>query len=255
MSKYVRCFSCFILFTACLAIHGGAQDNKRNPKVQAVLDQMTAAYKSLNTLHLKMTMKVTGTVPPTMTDEMPDDVELRFQRPNKVWLNYGEQKKAEIASRQQVVSDGANLWRWKSDTNTFTIAKAPRVFKEMANLPSASPEFEILFGEEDPFKDLPHDAPMTLGTPIKINDVDVDVLEIAMEAQESPFTFGMKLMVGQQDHLVRGMSVFGKGNDPKTGKEIEFKCDLIYLVVDTTPIFTSSDFIFTPPPGATEQSK
>jgi general secretion pathway protein G len=249
MSRYLQGFICCVFFTACLAVHAGAQDNKPDPKLQAVLDQMTTAYKNINALHLKATMKIAGIVPEDIVDGMPENAELRLQRPNKIWLD-NTQRHGQIAKRHLIVSDGENLWRWETGMNAFTITKAPANFNNMANMSDAFPEFELLFDGINPFEDLIEEGAMKLGMPIKLNDIDVDVLEAMVPTP--PFYTTVKIMVGQKDHLVRGLTVYGKGKNPKTGGDIDFKCEFVYSVINAAPTFTPADFVFAPPPGIAE---
>jgi outer membrane lipoprotein-sorting protein len=247
MAQHARYLCCFVFFTACLAVHAGAQENKRDPKVQTVLDQMMTAYKNIQALHLKATMKVTGIVPPEIAEGMPENVEFRLQRPNKIWLE-STGRHTRITIQHLIVSDGEYLWRWETGMNAFTKTKSPSVLKEIDNLPNDLPEFEILFDEQNPFKDMLLEGTVTLGTPIKQNDVDVDVLEARMDAPDVP-SMTLKIMVGQKDHLVRGGTISGKGKHPMTGRDFDFKCELIYSIINATPTFTPADFVFTPPPG------
>lgn len=235
------------VLAGCLAVSACAQETKPDPKAQAVLDQMIAAYTALNALHLKATVKRTGNAPPIMPVTIPESLEMRLLRPNKLWFYYVEKSGAKVKKRQ-VVSDGTNLWRWESDTNIYTKTKAPGLFRDFPRLPVLV-EMGILF-EQDPFQDLPPNAHITLGEPIKVGDTDVDVVEIKIAEEGTPFTVVFKLLIGQKDHLMRGLSFEESGKDPQSGKDHSFKMELTYSLVNAAPDFKTADFVFTPPPGA-----
>lgn len=237
------------VLAGCLAVSACAQETKPDPKAQAVLDQMLAAYKALNALHMKATMKLTGNAPQIMPGTIPESLEMRLLRPNKLWLHYVEKSGAKV-QKEQVVSDGTNLWRWQSATNIYTKTKAPGLFRDFPRLPDIGPEMDILFREQNPFQNFPPNAHITLGEPIKVGDTDVDVVEIKIAEEETPFTVAVKLLIGQKDHLMRGLSFEGSGKDPQSGKDLNFKMESTYSLVNAAPDFKTADFVFTPPPGA-----
>jgi outer membrane lipoprotein-sorting protein len=221
---------------------------KRDPKVQAVIDQMLAAYKELGALHVKATAKASG--PPGMLGGAPDSFELRYQKPNKLYTLFVARGRTEgAADRKITASDGATLWTYSSASNTYTKAKAPASLRNSALIPSDMPECDLLFRDKDPFADLPGTAAMTLGPAAKAGDVDVDVLQATSAEPGVPFTLNFQIMVGQKDHLIHGMTFQGSGMDPD-GKDMKLDLRLTYDLVDSKPSFTPADFAFMPPAGA-----
>ncbi len=220
---------------------------KRDPKVQAVIDQMLAAYKSLGALHLKISVKING--PTDMFAGAPDSVELRLQKPNKLFLASSAHAAKTGLDRKLIVSDGSSLWLWTSVANTYTKAKASATLKGVTTLGDDLPEFEILFNDKDPFADIPGATAMTLAAPAKLGDVDVDVLTTKVAEPGVPFTLAVQLMVGQKDHLLHAMVFEGSGKDPM-GKDTKFDLHMTYDVVNTAPVFAPTDFTFVPPAGS-----
>lgn len=250
MSRTMRRL-CYVLFTVCLVVYANAQAAKSNPKAQALLDQMVAAYKNVNAIHLKATMKVAGTVPSEIAEGMPETVELRFERPNKVWLD-STQRHAGGTKRLLIVSDGKNLWLWETGMDVFTITKAPGSFKGLANMLYSLPEFEVLLDEQNPFEDMPTELAIASDMPVKQGDSDVDALEMKIEPPFAPFSTALIMAIGHNDHLLRGMTISGKGKAQRAGKDFDFNCELIYSIVNPNPKFTPADFVFVPPPGVKE---
>lgn len=219
---------------------------KRDPKVQAVIDQTLAAYRALNGLHLKVSVKTTG--PSDMMRGAPDSIELKYQKPNKLYSAIATRGAKETLDRRLVVSDGSNLWAWLSDTNTYNKVKAPPLLKTAPFIGHDLPEYDLLFRDKDPFADLPGTATLALGPAAKVGDVDVDVLKTSATEQGVPFTLNIELMIGQKDHLIHGMYFAGSGKDQ--GKDVKFDLRMTYDLVAANPAFTAADFAFTPPPGA-----
>lgn len=228
----------------------GAQENKRDPKVQALIDQFVAAYRGLSALHLKMTMQLSASDPGILPPSVTEALECRYQRPNRLWTESVQKFADGSVQRSRIVCDGKYLWRWDSATNRVSRERAPQVLHAVGGLPDIAPELEVLFCNRDPFSELPPDAQCSLGAPEKVGDVDVDVLEIKIPSADTPITGSVRLLIGQKDRLVRGMTYSGSGKDPKTGKDVHFKVELAYALVNAAPVFASSVFTFTPPPGA-----
>jgi outer membrane lipoprotein-sorting protein len=219
---------------------------KRDPKVQAVIDQTLAAYRALTGLHLKVSVKTTG--PADMMRGAPDSIELKYQKPNKLYSAVTTRGAGDAVERKLVVSDGANLWAWLSDTNTYNKVKAPPLLKTAPFIGHDLPEYDLLFRDKDPFADLPGTANLALGPPAKVGDVDVDVLKASATEQGVPFTLNVELLIGQKDHLIHGMYFAGSGKDQ--GKDVKFDLRMTYDLAVANPTFAPADFTFTPPPGS-----
>jgi outer membrane lipoprotein-sorting protein len=248
MFAFLRCHGPGIVLMTILTTSAGAQA-KFDPNARAAMDQMVAAYKGLKVLHEKMSFQIAVTPASNMMDGPPDSIELRFQRPNRLRLTVAETKAGKKAQRQ-VVCDGATLWRWDSGTNTYTKSKAPATFAGVTNISNDAPEFDILFSGKDPFKDFaPPNTQFTLGKPDKVGEVDVDSVEAQFKDPSGSMNGSMRILIGQKDHLIRGLSVDAAGKDP-SGKEMKFSVTMNYTLVNTAPAFTAADFAFTPPPGA-----
>jgi outer membrane lipoprotein-sorting protein len=227
-----------------------AQDtkSKRDPKVQAVIDQAMAAYKGLNALHLKVSVKATGTT--EMFVGAPDSVEIKYQKPNKLHVLSATRGQGDVVNRREVVTDGVSVWTWNSGGNSYSKLKAPPAIKSISTLSDDLPEYDLLFKEKDPFLDIPGAAgALTLAPAAKLGDVDVDVLAATITEAGVPFTLNVKILIGQKDHLIHGMQFDGSGKDP-AGKDTKFDLKMNYDIVNSSPTFAPADFTFTPPPGA-----
>jgi outer membrane lipoprotein-sorting protein len=233
-----------------LACAANAQENKIDPKAKAILEEVTKTYKNLKAFHVKLSLKMKSNSTEPMAGQQFENVEIRLQKPNKIWASFTE-RAGDKATRRQIVSNGANLWEWKSSTNTYTKTKAPGRFAQIAGLPNAAPEFEILYYERDPFAVFPGpEAPLKLAAPAKVGEIDVDVLEAILGQEGVPFTATIRMMFGQKDRLMRGMTFAGSGKNPMNNQEITVNLDLTYELINASPTFTPADFTFTPPPGA-----
>lgn len=219
---------------------------KRDPKVQALMDQILAAYKALPALHLKIAVKVTADPPSLLPPSIPVSAELRVQKPNRLWILSIAKQGAKFASIR-LVCDGVNLWRWQSSSNTFRRTKAPKTFAEITDLPQAGFEPEVIVHGQDPFAALPYQV--NLQGPQKRDGIDVDVLSIPLSANGAVAGANVTLFVGQKDHLVRGTLVESEGKDA-AGKPFKVRIESTYEMLDSAPKFTAADFAFIPPAGA-----
>ncbi len=220
---------------------------KRDPKVQAVFNQMIAAYRGIATLHEKVTFKFDTSVAGMLDDVLPVDLELKLQRPNKVALTYTVKNEKGKLSKYQMVSDGTSIYTYGGDANAYTKDKSPAYMPRVPQVLKL-PDFDVLFRNVDPFQNLgiPSEN-LVIGAPTKIGGLDVDVVTgLLRDGSQGSATF--MLGFGQKDRLVRGMSFSGSG--VAQGKPIRFKFDAIYDLVDPNAKFTDADFVFAPPPGA-----
>ena len=113
-----------------------AQQPATDPAAENALARMDAAYQTLPALHIKVrwSAKYSGDM---SADDFPlpgpDTLELRMQRPNKLFLSafsnqFGEQ------SSYLIVSDGTTLSFWRSWTNTYYQTEAPATLPGIAKL-------------------------------------------------------------------------------------------------------------------------
>jgi outer membrane lipoprotein-sorting protein len=233
-----------------LVIPASSQETKRDPKVQALFDQSVAAYKALTALQEKITFRYTTTLPELLPGAQPDTMELKAQKPNKIALAYSDKTSAGKITKHQVVSDGSNLWTWHGDTNAYTKMKAPPKFPTIPDILNV-PELDLFLRGQDPFLKLPIPATLlTVGKPIKLGEIDVDVVEGKVSQTGVPITGTFRMFFGQKDHLVHGIVFEGGGLDSRDGKQVSFKIEAVYLTVNPSPTLTDKDFSFTPPDGA-----
>jgi hypothetical protein len=265
----------FILpILCCAAINGSwcapasGQAPKPDPKVQALMDQVIAAYKALPAYHIKVTFKYLPDDPVFFGSGQPLSMELKLQKPNKLHLTYSERiyegkpeerltgkiDPAKVKTvRHQIVSDGTSVYRFQGSTNTFTKSRAGSGFPDVPATLSL-PELEVLLRASDPFKKTLVPANLlTLGKPVKVGDDDLDVIEGRIAEPGVAFVGRLRILLNQKDHTFRGVQFEGEGKDPRDGKPLTFKLEAAYDRVATSPAFAAADFTFTPPPGAREE--
>ena len=247
--------SALTLLCICICGHAigqapGAQKPqpvKRDPMVESLFNQMKLAYRNLNTLHEKITFKFDVNVPGMIEDVLPVELELKIKQPNKLSLNYVLKNATGKLMKYQMVSDGENIYTYSADLNAY---EKFDLKKTGIRIPSVlnTPDFDVLFRAIDPFQNLriPSEK-LKVGSPTKINDVDVDVATGLLD-QGSQLSATFLLAFGQKDHLVRGMSF--KGGGEQNGKQIRFQFDANYDVVEPNAKVEDADFKFVAPQGA-----
>src|SRR5258708_8215696 len=227
-----------------------AQAPKRDAKVQATIDQMALAYRALRSVHIKMVMKPTVSDPGFLkTYSGPESMEIKLQRPNKIsleqWRIAGGQR-----THSMIVCDGVNLWKWESGIGTVAREKAPESISDIKTVPNDLPEMDVLLRNKDPFVDFTMggaEIPLTMGASAKFGDADAESIEAKIPTEGSPISGVLRVRIGQKDHLVRSLSFEGGGKDPKTGKDVTFKFEMTYPILNPSPVFTQADFKFVPP--------
>lgn len=230
-----------------------AQEAKRDPKVQALMDQTVAAYKALNSFHEKIVMVPTVSSPElTRQYSGPTTVEIKVQKPNKVWVD-SQFVRGGKQNHSVLVSDGTSLWRWQEGDKTFTKTKAPASLVDFGKfIPRDTPELDILFRGKDPFADFKvgmGEVSLYMGPAAKVGDIDTESLEARIAPDGSPIQGTLRIRIGQKDRFVREVMFEGGGKDPQTNKDMSFKFQLTYPVVEGAPTFTPADFTFASPPG------
>jgi hypothetical protein len=247
--KHRPTFSAALALLAILPISAAHAQDKTDANVLAMLRQSTAAYRALDSFLLKLTAKTTGDVKDL--GDIPEAVEIRYQKPNKVFVSAAVRSPEGKVKRELIVSDGVSLWRWKSGTNQYTKSKAPATFTAFQDMPSFAPELEVLFRSRDPFEGFPGPGgKVTLGAPTTKGDVEVDVIEVTMPADGSGLSGTIHIFLGRKDHLFHGLMIAASGQDRKTNKPASLTAELIYDVLNAKPTFTAADFKFTAPPGS-----
>ena len=246
-----------------------SQGTAVDPRARAALEQMQAAYKSVDALHLKVTWtaKYSGAM---SRDDFPlpgpDELELRLQRPNKFYLS-ATTKGSGRPSQYLIVSDGGSVWHWRSWTNTYTQRNAPATLAEMARvLPEdvigasdgttweaqSIVEWDLLVGDVPPMAKLAESGmSISLGAPEKVGAASVDVVRLSAAASPMmPISTEITYLLDASTHLIRGYTLNTRGKHPDNGKDFNVTMRAAYDLHDTQPRFTAADFVFTPPKGA-----
>jgi outer membrane lipoprotein-sorting protein len=256
--RLTRHLPALIAAAALMGLHpgsAGAQAGKRDPKVQALFDQMIAAYRALPAFQEKISFKYAIDAEGLIRDPLPTVIDVKAQKPNKLNISYTEKSPEGKMVQHQIVSDGANLWAWHSDSNTYTKVKAPSNFTQI-DLPLVlgSPEFDVYFRGADPFQRLQLPANLlTVGAPGKIGEIATDLVEGKLAQAGVPITATFKLQFGQKDHFVRSVLFEGGGRGLVNTKPISFRLEAVYDLINPAPTFTAADFTFTPPAGAKQE--
>ena len=239
-------------------------------RARAALENMRAAYKSLEALHIKVrwTAQYTGDM---SADDFPlpgpETLELRMQRPNKFFMAASANRDGKPSS-YLIVSDGTSLWYWRSGANTYTQTRAPATLTEMARLLPDNAigtvdgtswtadtiiEWDQLVSEIAPLQGVPGVA-ITIASE-RIGDAPVDVIR-TKSTDEVVKLMGVasevNLYLSAVNHLVQGYKLDVNGKNEDTGKNFSVNMQAIYDVFDAQPRFGATDFVFTPPPGAKE---
>ena len=241
-----------------------------DPRARAALEQMQAAYKSVDALHIKVTWtaKYSGAM---SRDDFPlpgpDQLELRLQRPNRFYMS-ATTKGDGKPSQYIIVSDGGSVWHWRSWTNTYTQRNAPATLAEMARvLPEdvigasdgttweaqSIAEWDLLVDEGLPLAKLAETGTsVALGTPEKIGAASVEVVRLSSPPASPmmPIASEVTYLLDASTHLIRGYTMTSRGKHPDSGKDFSVTMRAAYDVHETQPRFTAADFVFTPPRGA-----
>jgi hypothetical protein len=224
-----------------------AQTSKHDPKALAVLDQCAAAIKSLKALHEKVTITSAAERPDTLTSPAKKVIEIKFQRPNKLWLTLDEAG----GGRTRIISDGHTLWRWSSKTNSYYRIRAPKELVEIEDLPDLTPDLAVLFGKITDFKLWPGpDVQMKPVPPPKTGDNGLDTLEGDLHSPGVNIGAKVTLTLNRTDHLIRSVVFASMSTDLAQNKPYSFKMEMNYEVVNASPMLSAADFRFTPPIGA-----
>ncbi len=236
-----------LLLAAALAPSAAQVD----PKAKAVLDEVSKAYKTIAALHEKVVFTTeTKNAPPDTVGQEPLSIEIKLQRPNKLFVDFQRKGPAGKPIRDLVVSDGNNLYRYTGQSHTQSKERAPSTHIAIVKLPDVTPECDLLFRAFDPFVLFNMGAKVTLGAPEKIMDLDVDVVMINMDPGMAQGSATMKVLIGQKDHLLRSIQYDVTAKDPMSGKDVVYKVTMKYETVNAAPTFADADFKFSPPAGA-----
>ena len=256
-----------VILSATAGVH--SQTGAADPRARAALEQMQAAYKSVGALHLKV--KWTATYAGSLSrDDFPlpgpDELELRMQRPNKFYM-FTTTRDGGRPAQYSIVSDGVNLWHWRSWTNTYTETTAPAALADLARvLPEdvigvsdgsewnaqSIMEWDLLVADSMPTSKLGEMGfAIVLGPPEKIGAAEVNVVRLSSPAgPQVPMSTAVTYLLDGSTHLIRGYSMSTRGKHPDNGRDFTVTMRATYDVHETQPRFTAADFVFTPPRGA-----
>ena len=261
-----------IIFAALVCTVGvRSQDAGVDARARSAIEQMHAAYKSLDALHIKVTWtaKYSGSM---SRDDFPlpgpNALELRMQRPNKFYMEASAKGDDGKPTRYLIVSDGTNLWHWRSAPNTYTQLAAPATLPDLARLLPDDAigtfdgvtwtvdsifEWNLLVDEVATMKSIAESGmAVTLGAPKKIGNTAVDVVQLKSPPASPmmPIATEITYYLSASSHLIQGCLLTVRGKNEDTGKDFSVTMRAVYDVLETQPRFTATDFAFTPPRGA-----
>jgi outer membrane lipoprotein-sorting protein len=261
-----------IIFAALVCTVGvRSQDAGVDARARSAIEQMHAAYKSLDALHIKVTWtaRYTGDMSPhDFPLPGPEALELRMQRPNKFYMEASAKGDNGKPTRYLIVSDGTTLWHWRSATNTYIQLAAPATLADIGRLLPDDAigtydgvtwtvddimEWDLLVGDVDLTKSFAESGmALAFGAPEKIGNTAVDVVRLKSPtpSPDVPVAFEDTYYLSASSHLIQGCLMTARGKNPDTGKDFTVTMRAAYDVHETRPRFTASDFAFTPPRGA-----
>jgi outer membrane lipoprotein-sorting protein len=237
---------------------------------KALLEKMEAAYKTLDALHIKVKSSARysgGMSADDMPPPGPDTLELRMQRPNKLFLSAASRRDGQQSS-YLVVSDGATLSYWRSWTNSFVQMKAPAVLAGIARqLPDPVIgtvvdgtwqsqdilEWNLLMDDRTP--SIPQElvasgAGLKTAGPQKQAGALVHVVWLTTASSDLPFTIEQRYYLDAESFLLRGVDLSARGRHPETDRAFTVEMREQYELFSTRPTFTDADFRFVAPRGA-----
>jgi outer membrane lipoprotein-sorting protein len=237
---------------------------------EALVAKMEAAYKTIDALHIKVKASARysgGMSADDFPPPGPDTLELRMQRPNKVFLSAASRRDGEQSS-YLVVSDGATLSYWRSWTNSFVQTKAPAVLTGIARqLPDDAIgtvvdgtwevqdifEWDLLADDRAPsiMKALgAAGGVLTTTGPEKQGGALVYVVRLTTLPGALPFTIEQRYDLDAASYLLRGLAVSARGKHPESGRDFTVEMRAQYELFSTQPTFSDADFRFVAPRGA-----
>ena len=257
----------------CVAVSLRAQPPATTAAAETALARMEAAYTTVPALHIKVrwSAKYSGGM---SADDFPlpgpDSLELRMERPNKLYLS-ATTKRSGKQSSFMVVSDGTTLTYWISATNSFIQKQAPAILSGVAGLlpdtvigvtidngweVQSIAEWDLLADARAPSITKTAAAQggvWTMTGPEKLGDAQVNVLRLAEPSGALPFEIEQRYHLDAQSYLLRGMATSARGKHPETGRDFTVEMRCVYDVHTTQPTFTADAFRFVPPRGARPQ--
>ena len=237
---------------------------------ETLLAKMEAAYKSLDALHIKVKSSARysgGMSADDFPPPGPDTLELRMQRPNKVFLSAASRRDGEQSS-YLVVSDGVTLSYWRSWTNTFVQTTAPAMMATIARqLPDDAlgtfadgtwedqsiAEWDLLTDDRSPSITralVESGGVLTTTGPEKQAGAPVHVVRLTTSPAGFQFTIEQRYYLDAESYLLRGWASNARGKHPENGRDFTVDMESQYELFSTRPTFTDADFRFVAPRGA-----
>ena len=237
---------------------------------EALVAKMEATYKTLDALHIKVKSSARysgGMSAADMPPPGPDTLELRMQRPNKLFVSAASRRHGEQSS-YLVVSDGSTLSYWRSWTNSFVQTKAPAVLTGIARqLPDDAigtfadstwedqdiVEWNLLADDRNPSIMEALGAPgglLTTTGPEKQGGALVHVVRLTTPPGALPFTIEQRYYLDAEWYLLRGWVASARGKHPENGRDFTVEMQAQYELFSTRPTFSDADFRFVAPRGA-----
>ena len=247
-----------------------AQQTATNAAAETAIARMEAAYKTLPSLHIKArwSAKYSGAM---SADDFPlpgpDSLELRMERPNKLYL-WSTTKRDGKQSSYMVVSDGTTLTYWRSPTNSFIQKKAPETLSSIGGLlpdtaigvtidngweEESIPEWDLLADARAPSPSktaAAQGAVLTMTGPEKLGNAQVIVIRMAASNTGVPIEIEQLYQLDAESYLLRGMATNGRGKHPENGRDFTVEMRCVYDLHTTQPAFAADAFRFVPPRGA-----
>ena len=252
----------------CAVLSLQAQQPATNTAADTALTRMEAAYKTLPALHIKVRWSAKYTGGMSAEDfplPGPDLLELRLQRPNKLYLSSASKRDGKESS-YLIVSDGTTLTYWKSATNTYIQMAAPASVAEIGELlPEGAigitidgtwedeniAEWDLLAdARASSISKMAEGLALTLSGPEKLGNAQVNVVRLSPTGGALPFTFEQRLYLDAESYLLRGLATSARGKHPETGRDFTVEMRGEYQLHTTQPTFDAASFRFVAPQGA-----
>ncbi len=261
-------YTVIVILAGAALSAGGQQDTTATG--EALVARMEAAYRTLDALHIKVKSSARysgGMSAADMPPPGPDTLELRMQRPNKLFVSAASRRHGEQSSFL-VVADGATLSYWRSWTNSFVQTKAPAVLAGIARLlpddaigtfadhtweDQSILEWDLLADDRTPSltKELgASGGVLTTSGPEKQGAALVHVVRLPTPPGVLPFTIEQRYSLDAESYLLRGLATSARGKHPENGRDFTVEMQSQYELFSTQPTFSDADFRFVPPRGA-----
>ena len=263
----VRCSIVAVSMCAAVSLH--AWQPATNAGAETALARMEAAYKTLPALHIKVrwSAKYSGGM---SADDFPlpgpDSLELRMERPNKLYLSSASKRDGKQSS-YLIVSDGTTLTYWRSATNSFIQKKGPTTLAGIARLlpdtaigvtidntweAESIAEWDLLADDRTPAitKAAATGGVLTMTGPERLGDAQVNVVRLTAPSGALPIQIEQRLYLDVESYLLRGLATSARGKHPDTGRDFTVEMRAVYDVHTTQPTFSADAFRFVAPRGA-----